>query len=44
MQTLELTIPLKQRIERLAKEHNKTVSATIREILESYLENRYYSK
>ncbi len=44
MQSLELTKPLKQRLEWLAKERNKTVSALMREILEDYLENRHYIK
>ena len=44
IQTVEITKPLKQRLEWLAEEHNKTVSATIREILENYLENREYIK
>lgn len=44
MQSLELTKPLKARLESLAKERQKTVSALMREILEDYLENRQYTK
>lgn len=40
MQTFETTIPLKERLEKTAKKKDKTVSALIREILESYFENR----
>lgn len=40
MQTFETTVPLKQRLKMAAKKKNKTVSALIREILESYFENR----
>ena len=42
MQSLELTKPLKQRLEWLAEQRNKTVSAIMREILEEYFENREY--
>lgn len=40
MQAFESTKPLKARLENLAQEKNKTVSAIIREILEKYFENR----
>lgn len=44
IQTFEITKPLKARLESLAKERQKTVSALMREILENYLENRQYTK
>lgn len=40
MQTFETTLPLKQRLEKLALKRDITVSALIREILEKYFENR----
>ncbi len=42
MQTFETTIPLKERLEKLAKERKMTVSALIREILERYFEERNF--
>jgi len=42
MQTFETTVPLKVRLEKLAKERKITVSALIREILEQYFEERKY--
>ena len=40
MQAFESTKQLKERLELLAQDKNKTVSAVIREILEKYFENR----
>lgn len=40
MQTFETTIPLKIRLQHLAKENGITVSALIREILEKKFEER----
>lgn len=40
IQTFELTLPLKERLEELAEKRNQTVSAIIREILERYFEER----
>lgn len=42
MQTFETTIPLKVRLEKIAKERKITVSALIREILERYFEERNF--
>jgi predicted DNA-binding protein len=42
MQTFETTLPLKVRLEKLAKERKMTVSALIREILERYFEERNF--
>ncbi len=42
MQTFETTIPLKVRLEKIAKERKITVSALIREILERYFEERKF--
>lgn len=42
MQTFETTVPLKVRLEKLAKERKITMSALIREILEQYFEERKY--
>lgn len=42
MQTFETTIPLKIRLEKIAKERKITVSALIREILERYFEERNF--
>ena len=42
MQTFETTIPLKVRLEKVAKERKITVSALIREILERYFEERNF--
>jgi len=40
MQTFESTKPLKARLEKIAQRKNITVSALIREILETYIEER----
>ena len=40
MQSFETSKPLRERLIALAARKNKTVSAVIREILESYFENR----
>ncbi len=42
IQTFETTIPLKVRLEKIAKERKITVSALIREILERYFEERNF--
>lgn len=43
MQSFETTKPLKARLKELANKKNQTVSATIREILEKYFENRDFN-
>ena len=42
MQTFETTKPLKVRLEKLAKKRGITVSALIRQILETYFEERKF--
>lgn len=42
MQAFESTKPLKARLEAMAIQKNKTVSALIREILEKFLEDRNF--